>query len=39
MTVIWKPTLDESAARWQAQNALVRRSVAPRLKAYLGRSA
>jgi ATP-dependent Lhr-like helicase len=29
----------DTAARWQAQSALVRRSVAPRLKAYLGRSA
>ncbi len=29
----------DPAARWQAQNALVRRSVAPKLKAYLGRSA
>jgi ATP-dependent Lhr-like helicase len=29
----------EPAARWQAQSALVRRSVAPKLKAYLGRSA
>jgi ATP-dependent helicase Lhr and Lhr-like helicase len=29
----------DSAARWQAQSALVRRSVAPKLKAYLGRSA
>ncbi len=29
----------EPAERWQAQNALVRRSVAPKLKAYLGRSA
>ena len=29
----------DAAARWQAQNALVRRSVAPKLKAYLGRSA
>ncbi|HVT57743.1 MAG TPA: DEAD/DEAH box helicase [Thermoanaerobaculia bacterium] len=27
------------AERWQAQNALIRRRVAPRLKAYLGRSA
>jgi ATP-dependent Lhr-like helicase len=27
------------AERWQAQSALVRRKVAPRLKAYLGRSA
>jgi ATP-dependent Lhr-like helicase len=29
----------DNAARWQAQSALVRRSVAPKLKAYLGRSA
>ncbi|HEX3556158.1 MAG TPA: DEAD/DEAH box helicase [Thermoanaerobaculia bacterium] len=29
----------DPAARWQAQSALVRRSVAPKLKAYLGRSA
>jgi ATP-dependent Lhr-like helicase len=29
----------DNATRWQAQNALVRRSLAPRLKAYLGRSA
>ncbi len=29
----------DAAARWQAQSALVRRSVAPRLKAYLGKSA
>ncbi|HET9227711.1 MAG TPA: ATP-dependent DNA helicase, partial [Thermoanaerobaculia bacterium] len=29
----------DPAARWQAQNALVRRSVAPKLKQYLGRSA
>jgi ATP-dependent Lhr-like helicase len=29
----------DTATRWQAQNALVRRSVAPKLKAYLGRSA
>ncbi|HSK81440.1 MAG TPA: crosslink repair DNA glycosylase YcaQ family protein, partial [Thermoanaerobaculia bacterium] len=29
----------DNATRWQAQNALVRRSVAPKLKAYLGRSA
>jgi ATP-dependent Lhr-like helicase len=29
----------EPAARWQAQGILVRRSVAPKLKAYLGRSA
>jgi len=29
----------DAAARWQAQSALVRRSVAPKLKAYLGRSA
>ncbi len=29
----------DAAARWQAQSALVRRAVAPRLKAYLGRSA
>jgi ATP-dependent Lhr-like helicase len=29
----------DPATRWQAQNALVRRSVAPKLKAYLGRSA
>jgi ATP-dependent Lhr-like helicase len=29
----------DSAIRWQAQSALVRRSVAPRLKAYLGKSA
>jgi ATP-dependent Lhr-like helicase len=29
----------DPAARWQAQNALIRRSVAPKLKAYLGRSA
>jgi ATP-dependent helicase Lhr and Lhr-like helicase len=29
----------DTATRWQAQSALVRRSVAPRLKAYLGRSA
>jgi len=28
-----------AAERWVAQSALVRRSVAPRLKAYLGRSA
>jgi ATP-dependent Lhr-like helicase len=28
-----------TAERWQAQSALVRRTVAPRLKAYLGRSA
>jgi ATP-dependent Lhr-like helicase len=28
-----------AADRWQAQSALVRRKVAPRLKAYLGRSA
>ncbi|HEY7216356.1 MAG TPA: ATP-dependent DNA helicase, partial [Thermoanaerobaculia bacterium] len=29
----------DATARWQAQSALVRRSVAPKLKAYLGRSA
>jgi ATP-dependent Lhr-like helicase len=29
----------DTATRWQAQNALIRRSVAPKLKAYLGRSA
>jgi ATP-dependent helicase Lhr and Lhr-like helicase len=29
----------DAATRWQAQNVLVRRAVAPRLKAYLGRSA
>ncbi|HSF41321.1 MAG TPA: ATP-dependent DNA helicase, partial [Thermoanaerobaculia bacterium] len=29
----------DNVTRWQAQNALVRRSVAPKLKAYLGRSA
>jgi ATP-dependent Lhr-like helicase len=29
----------DPAARWQAQSALQRRSVAPKLKAYLGRSA
>ncbi|HKH49043.1 MAG TPA: DEAD/DEAH box helicase [Thermoanaerobaculia bacterium] len=29
----------DPAARWQAQSALIRRSVAPKLKAYLGRSA
>ncbi len=29
----------DAAARWQARSALVRRSVAPKLKAYLGRSA
>ena len=29
----------DNATRWQAQSALVRRSVAPKLKAYLGRSA
>jgi ATP-dependent Lhr-like helicase len=29
----------DGAARWQAQSALVRRSVAPKLRAYLGRSA
>jgi len=29
----------DTAAKWQAQNALTRRSVAPKLKAYLGRSA
>src|SRR6185295_4576598 len=29
----------DTAARWQAQSALVRRSTAPKLKAYLGRSA
>jgi ATP-dependent Lhr-like helicase len=29
----------DAATRWQAQSALVRRSVAPKLKAYLGRSA
>jgi ATP-dependent Lhr-like helicase len=29
----------DPATRWQAQSALVRRSVAPKLKAYLGRSA
>jgi ATP-dependent helicase Lhr and Lhr-like helicase len=29
----------DPATRWQAQNALVRRAVAPKLKAYLGRSA
>ncbi len=29
----------DAAARWQAQSALVRRSVAPKLKAYLGKSA
>ncbi len=29
----------DPATRWQAQNALVRRSVAQKLKAYLGRSA
>jgi len=28
-----------TAERWQAQGALLRRTVAPRLKAYLGRSA
>ena len=29
----------DPATRWQVQSALVRRSVAPKLKAYLGRSA
>ncbi len=29
----------DPAARWQAQSALVRRAVTPKLKAYLGRSA
>jgi len=29
----------DAATRWQAQSALIRRSVAPKLKAYLGRSA
>ncbi|MES1241812.1 MAG: DEAD/DEAH box helicase [Acidobacteriota bacterium] len=29
----------DPAARWQAQNSLVRRAVAPKLKAYLGRTA
>jgi ATP-dependent Lhr-like helicase len=29
----------DAATRWQAENALVRRAVAPKLKAYLGRSA
>jgi ATP-dependent Lhr-like helicase len=29
----------DPAARWQAQSALVRRAVAPKLKAYLGRTA
>jgi ATP-dependent Lhr-like helicase len=29
----------DPATRWQAQSALIRRSVAPKLKAYLGRSA
>jgi ATP-dependent Lhr-like helicase len=29
----------DAAARWQAHTALVRRSVAPELKAYLGKSA
>ncbi len=29
----------DTATRWQAQSALVRRSVAPKLKAYLGKSA
>ncbi|HEX3126154.1 MAG TPA: DEAD/DEAH box helicase [Thermoanaerobaculia bacterium] len=29
----------DPATRWQAQNALVRRAVAPKLKAYLGRTA
>jgi ATP-dependent Lhr-like helicase len=29
----------DAATRWAAQGALVRRSVAPKLKAYLGRSA
>ncbi|HEX4965611.1 MAG TPA: DEAD/DEAH box helicase [Thermoanaerobaculia bacterium] len=29
----------DPATRWQAQSTLVRRSVAPKLKAYLGRSA
>ncbi len=29
----------DAATRWQAQSALVRRAVAPKLKAYLGRSA
>ncbi len=29
----------DPATRWQAQSALVRRAVAPKLKAYLGRSA
>ncbi len=29
----------DPATRWQAQSVLVRRSVAPKLKAYLGRSA
>ncbi len=29
----------DAATRWQAQSALVRRSVAPKLKAYLGKSA
>jgi ATP-dependent helicase Lhr and Lhr-like helicase len=29
----------DPVTRWQAQSALVRRSVAPKLKAYLGRSA
>ena len=29
----------DPVTRWNAQSALVRRSVAPKLKAYLGRSA
>jgi ATP-dependent Lhr-like helicase len=29
----------DTATRWQAQSVLVRRSVAPKLKAYLGKSA
>ncbi|HEX7181235.1 MAG TPA: DEAD/DEAH box helicase [Thermoanaerobaculia bacterium] len=29
----------DAATRWQAQSALVRRAVAPKLKVYLGRSA
>jgi ATP-dependent Lhr-like helicase len=33
------PGTSNAAARWQAENALVRRSVAPKLRAYLGRSA
>jgi ATP-dependent Lhr-like helicase len=36
--VRWLIDLD-ATSRWQAQSALIKRSVAPRLKAYLGRSA